>query len=155
MLRYVLAAALALSTFLALPVLAEDVTLTPYPKFVGETFVSDLEGQTVTLNVVYTGVVSSNIITLYKHSKIKVKDKVFLVHHDPAGQPTTPAVAGASPMPAFAISLPKDKADEVMALSPGTQIQITGYAHRSVYGYPPARSISVYVEGTRFKVVTP
>jgi hypothetical protein len=156
MLRFILPALLALASLLALPAMAEDaVAVTPYQKFVGETFVSDLDGQTVTLNLVYTGLVDSNITTLYKYSKIKVKNKVFLVHHDPAGQPVAPAMPGASPMPQFAVSLPKASAEALMAVSPGTQIQITGVAQKAVFGYPPARSVSVYVEGTGFTVVAP
>jgi hypothetical protein len=128
---------------------ARGEELVPYQKLVGSTFVADLDGKPVTVDVVYDGVAASAIVDgLYKHADIKVKDKVFLVHHDPAGVPGQPVVAGAAVQAPFAISLPKAGADAILTLKPGTTVRVVGTAHKSVFGMMAVRLESLYVEAT-------
>ncbi len=114
---------------------AQDAApLVPYQKMVGETFIEEMDGQPVHIQVVYDGMADSNIISMYKMSKIDVKGNMFIVHHDPAGAPGTPTFAGGPVMPPFAIGVPKALADTLLAAKPGTVLDITGVASKTKFG---------------------
>ncbi len=134
---------------------AQAAATVPYQKLVGETFVKDLDGQPVTLRVVYDGVSGPNIVTLYRNSKIKTKDRVFVNHHDPATPAIPSGMVGVSAMPSFAISFAKADADRVLALAPGTVIEISGVAEKTVFGMMAVKTLGLHVNVSAFQVVDP
>lgn len=123
---------------------AQEAVETTYQHAGVQITAKELEGKTIHLALAYLGPAPDAYVTVYKNSKIKVKDRFFVVHGDPATKEANPNVGS------YAISFPADQAKDLMNLQSGDVVEVWGTLDLTKFGMGPVATPGVHIRAERF-----